>query len=258
MLRVLIAEDEMSELDWLTNHIDTYYGDRLEVVASVSNGKDALEKGLEINPDVAFLDIQMPVKTGLEVAKELKKHDRHISIVFLTAHSNFEYAKEALKIGDVDYLLKPYDIKEIRVLVDRLIPKINEDMGEEIKKIVNHMSTSSSKATENPVVRLAMNYIQKHYHEKISLEMLSEDIGFSSSYVSKCLVKHLNKNFNTILLETRCKEAVKLLSVDRLTVNEIAYKVGFSDPNYFGKCFKSYFGDSPKAYSNKLMGKTNS
>lgn len=258
MIKVLLAEDEISELEWFSSFLEEAYGEYVEIVACCSNGKDALEKGLALKPDAAFLDIQMPLMTGIDVAKALKENDRYINIVFLTAHSNFEYAKQAVKLGAIDYLLKPYDPKEIRVLMERLLLEIGANLDSELKKIVTRMNNTSSNSTDNPVVRLAMGYIEKHYMEKISLEILSDDIGFSSSYVSKCLVKHLEKNFNTILLETRCKAAVKLLAEDRLTVNEVAYMVGFSDPNYFGKCFKSNMGESPKAYSNMLMGKAKS
>ena len=151
--------------------------------------------------------------------------------------------------------MKPYDSKEIDFLIDKLIPTMDTNLKSNLRQIVNHMNNASTKSSENPVVRLAIEYINDHYSEKISLELLADSIGFSSSYVSKCLIKHLGKNFNTILLETRCNIALQLLTKDRLTVNEVAYKTEFSDPNYFTKCFKSYFGDTPKNYSNTLMGK---
>lgn len=117
------------------------------------------------------------------------------------------------------------------------------------------MANATPSENQNPVVRLALEYIEDHYSDKISLEILSSDIGFSTGYVSKCLIKYVGKNFNTILLEKRCYKALDLLREDRLTVNEISDKVGFTDPGYFTKCFKALFGTSPKRYSNILMGK---
>ena len=255
MLKLLIAEDEIKELEWLSTYIKEHHSERLTVVGECTDGVTALKRAQETKPDIVFLDIQMPLMNGIDVAKTLKQQDKFVNIVFLTAFSTFEYAHEALKIGALDYLLKPYDPKEIDILIDKLIPTMNNNLQSDLRQIVTHMNNASTKSSDNPVVRLAIEYIEDHYSEKISLEMLSESIGFSSSYVSKCLNKHLGKNFNSLLLETRCKVAVKLLTEDRLTVNEVAYRVGFSDPNYFTKCFKSYFGDTPKNYSNTLMGK---
>ena len=255
MLKTLIAEDEISELEWLSRYLLENHGDDVEIIATCTNGKDAVEIGLEKKPDLALLDIKMPAKTGLEVASILKEQDHHINIVFLTAYNDFEYARSALKIGASDYLLKPYDPSEIDAMIKGLLPKIKGDLNSELRKIVAHIDNTTTPASQKPVVRLALHYIETRYMEKISLELLSDDIGFSTSYVSKSLMKYLDKNFNTLLLETRCNAALKLMAEERLTVNEVAYKVGFSDPNYFGKCFKSYFGESPKAYSNRLMGK---
>ena len=61
---------------------------------------------------------------GIEVAKALKQQDKFVNIVFLTAFNSFEYAHEALKIGAIDYLLKPYDPKEIDFLIDKKNEKV--------------------------------------------------------------------------------------------------------------------------------------
>lgn len=255
MLKLIIAEDEVMELNSLVMFFNEYYSDSIEIVAQCKNGKEAVEAGLSLLPDIAVLDIQMPVKNGLEVAKELHDNDPGIAIVILTAHSLFAYAKEAISIGVKDYVLKPYDASELRLVIDKILDKNIEELKTSLKNIVTRLSNSNSAAEDShPVVRLAMNYLHDNYMKRISMEIMADDIGYSASYISKCLVKYLGKNFNTILLEIRCNEAVKLLSNGNFRVNEVAYAVGFSDPNYFNRCFKQFMGSSPKKYLNAMAG----
>lgn len=254
MAKILIAEDEKDEREWLCKYIREHHRE-LEIVAECSNGKDALESSISLSPDILFLDIEMPLMTGLEVADKLATEDKQQYFVFLTAHSKFDYAQKAVKVGAFDYLLKPYSPTEIDTLIHRLLATMEKTYDDKLDDLITHMANATPSENQNPVVRLALEYIEDHYSDKISLEILSSDIGFSTGYVSKCLIKYVGKNFNTILLEKRCYKALDLLREDRLTVNEISDKVGFTDPGYFTKCFKALFGTSPKRYSNILMGK---
>lgn len=114
-LRVLFADDEplmrerMREL--LAEHADT-----LEVVAEAVNGQDALDQFEATEPDVVFLDIRMPLKSGLEVASEIGDRAR---IVFCTAYD--QHAIAAFERGAVDYLLKPIEDERIQVTIARLL-----------------------------------------------------------------------------------------------------------------------------------------
>ncbi len=254
-MTLLLADDELNELNALSRFFKENYADSIVVVATCHNGLEAVEKGIELKPDIAILDIQMPVHDGLEVARVLREKDPGIAIVMLTAYSLFDYAKEAISIGVKDYILKPYDTAELRRVMDGIVSNSRNDLKSELKNIVSHLSSASEGSAEShPVVRLAMKYLHENYMNRISLNMMADDLGYSASYISKCLVKYLGENFNDLLLAIRCDEAVKLLAKGNMRVNEVAYAVGFSDPNYFNKCFKTVMGKSPKKYFNTLAG----
>ena len=173
MLKLIIAEDEVMELNSLVMFFNEYYSDSIEIVAQCKNGKEAVEAGLSLLPDIAVLDIQMPVKNGLEVAKELHDNDPGIAIVILTAHSLFAYAKEAISIGVKDYVLKPYDASELRLVIDKILDKNIEELKTSLKNIVTRLSNSNSAAEDShPVVRLAMNYLHDNY-----IQLYEEDIN---------------------------------------------------------------------------------
>lgn len=117
-IRCLIADDEplmrerMREL--LAEHVN-----RVEIVAEATNGDDALSKFNETRPDVCFLDIKMPVMTGLQVAAEIGDQAK---IVFCTAYDQF--AIQAFERGAVDYLLKPIEADRLKLTIDRLIDQV--------------------------------------------------------------------------------------------------------------------------------------
>ncbi|TAG78236.1 MAG: DNA-binding response regulator [Burkholderiales bacterium] len=117
-IRCLIADDEplmrerMREL--LAEHSNF-----IEIVAEATNGDDALNKFNEARPDVCFLDIKMPVMTGLQVAAEIGDQAK---IVFCTAYDQF--AIQAFERGAVDYLLKPIESDRLKTTIDRLIDQV--------------------------------------------------------------------------------------------------------------------------------------
>ncbi len=250
MLKVLIADDEAAELRYLENYLREKYSGLLDIAAVCQDGVQAIEKGLETVPDMAFLDIQMPGHTGLEVSRKLKEINPEVTIVILTAFGLFDYAKEAIDIGVASYLVKPFRDEELDKIIDQILEEKRSHSKDEFKRIINQLSNGTElKNNVSPVARKAYTYMSKHFGERISLETVSDAIGFSSSYVSKCLIKDYEKNFNTLLLEIRCNEAAKLLLKGDMNVNEVAAAVGIFDANYFTKCFKVQMGYPPKKYA---------
>jgi len=84
-----------------------------EVCCEAKNGVDALEKMNIYNPDIALVDINMPFMNGLDLVKKIKEDYPNIAIVLVTGHSEFDYAKQAIKLGVYDYILKPFNKEEL-------------------------------------------------------------------------------------------------------------------------------------------------
>lgn len=114
MPTALIAEDEALLRAQLRARLAEAWPE-LEVVAEAGNGDEALALAREHRPDIAFLDIRMPVRTGLEVARELAGA---CHVVFVTAYD--EYAIAAFDEGAIDYLLKPPSPERMTKVVTRL------------------------------------------------------------------------------------------------------------------------------------------
>ena len=116
MYKILIADDEGIVTDSLQYIIEKNFGSECQV-AIAKNGRQAIEVAESFQPDMALLDIQMPGINGLKAMEEIRAQNPRVKTLILTAYDIFDYAKEALRLGAVDYLMKPINKK---VIVERL------------------------------------------------------------------------------------------------------------------------------------------
>jgi two-component system, LytTR family, response regulator len=135
-MRALIIDDERLARKELINLLSQY--EQVEIVGEANNVDDAKEKIEALAPDVVFLDIQMPEKTGFDLLEEL---DNVPHVVFTTAYD--EYAIKAFQVNALDYLLKPIEPKRLGEAVEKLSKKLNEnqDRTEEIANMANRKLT---------------------------------------------------------------------------------------------------------------------
>jgi two-component system response regulator LytT len=115
-LTAVVADDEQHARDELCFQLGRIDG--VEILAQASDGLQALDDIARLNPDVAFLDVQMPGLTGFEVARRLGEHGFDSHVVFVTAFDR--HAIEAFEINAVDYLLKPIEAERLGTAVDRV------------------------------------------------------------------------------------------------------------------------------------------
>ena len=118
--RILIADDEPIERMVISKAVRNYFGDELEIVEA-ENGREAIARFLEQDCQIALLDISMPGIDGLEAAEKIRKENPTCSIIFLTAYDEFEYAKRAIKVRAMDYLLKPSAKDELIAVLEEAV-----------------------------------------------------------------------------------------------------------------------------------------
>jgi two-component system, LytTR family, response regulator LytT len=104
-ITILIADDERYNRDELKHLLESYPS--LQVVGEAESGETAVMKTIQLQPDVVFLDVEMPKMNGMEAAKSLLELKKVPLIIFATAYP--EFAAEAFRYEALDYLLKPYD-----------------------------------------------------------------------------------------------------------------------------------------------------
>ena len=136
MYRVLLVDDEQIERMALAKKIDRYYGDKVNIYQAV-NGREAVAMCSEQKNDIIIMDISMPEMNGVMAAKYIRQMDDKCSIVFLSAYDDFEYARNAIKVKALDYLLKPCDINDLLAVMDMAIQKLDKENA--VKEILLQM-----------------------------------------------------------------------------------------------------------------------
>ena len=153
-LRTIIVDDEPLALKLLRSVLSEISD--IEIVAECSNGKQAVEAATELEPELIFLDIQMPGMNGFDVIKSLQT-DIMPMVVFVTAYD--QYAVDAFDLHAVDYVLKPLDSERIARSVERAIDRLKNDVDRSFKSpligAIEEISERASKEkTDEPVNNL--------------------------------------------------------------------------------------------------------
>ncbi|MCD8222628.1 MAG: response regulator [Clostridiales bacterium] len=256
MYRLLIADDEMIELKILRRTLEENLGDQC-VVFEAENGREALEIYEREKIQIAILDIEMPGITGIDAAAAIRAADKECCIIFLTAFDEFSYAKGAISVRALDYLLKPFDEQELLLVLEEAMRQIDErewrkkqwermelEEGREAREDIENARTS--KVTEEIYA-----YIRKNYQKDLSMQDVARVMNYSEAYFSRLFKQNFGKNFTAYLTEYRVNEAKKLLTQPTIKVKEVGKAVGYSDSNYFTKVFKRITGQSPTEYRNR-------
>ncbi len=126
MYTILLVDDEKLELEALRNHID-WSSMGIKVTGTAKNGKEALRFVEEFHPDIVLTDVKMPVMDGLEFTKIARSIDNSLKIVFLSGYDDFKFIKAAMMVDAIDYLLKPVDINELSMLIEKIKARFEKE-----------------------------------------------------------------------------------------------------------------------------------
>lgn len=240
-LTLLIIDDDAD----ISSYIKMIFKDEFHVITA-SDGIEGIKKAIAIVPDLIISDVMMPGIDGMECAKRLKNelHTSHIPIILLTAYAVDEQRIEGFNSGADAYLSKPFNDKVLLAIIHNLIENRNN---------LRKYFTDSQKNIKVNVVDADKYFmeelttlIEKNIdNSELTVEVIGKNMGFSRVQLYRKIKALTNLSPNEFLRVTRLKAASVLLASSQITVAEVAYKVGFSSPSYFTKCFKSYFGEDP-------------
>ena len=237
-VKLLVADDEEVIRRGVAKYI-RLHTDRFDKIYEAENGQEAIDLLLKYQPDILLLDVQMPLKNGLDVMKEAERAGLHPIVVILSGYDEFKYAQQALRFGAKEYLLKPGRAADILKCLNRLV---DDSLG------LEEPCVQEEENGTNQLVKRAKEYIAEHYMENITLSDTAEILGITGGYLSTLFQKSLQCGFIDYLNRVRIERACCYLEQNYFKTYEIAYKVGFRDEKYFSKVFKKVMGMSPKEY----------
>lgn len=131
MWKILIIDDDFQVLEGMKKSID-WEGLDAEWAGEAMDGKEGLDKIREIQPDIVITDIYMPVMNGLEMIEQLREENFAGEMIILSGYSDFQYARQALRLQVSDYLTKPLTLDELRTVLEKVIKELE---AKELKKL---------------------------------------------------------------------------------------------------------------------------
>jgi two-component system, response regulator YesN len=257
---ILIAEDE--ELFRRELAAATPWEEQGFVLAGeAADGEEAFELILARRPDALIADVRMPRLDGLgllaRMAAELPEGEAPMTVI-LTGHSEFEYARRALRLGAFDYLLKPLDDAELADVLGRLAAAIDERARARARASAAGASPSMALfAADAPeaVGEAASSYVERavaeiaaRYVTDLSADQVAGRLGISGGHLARIFKAKTGLTFSEYLTRYRMKRAAELLREPSARVGEVADLVGYKDQRHFSALFHRIVGVTPTEF----------
>lgn len=266
-MNILLVDDEVITIKGMMDGINWKKCGIDGKVFVAYNSVEALDIIHNNKVDLILCDIEMPGENGIELLKKIYEIDSTIKVIFLTCHAKFEYAREALRLGCKDYILKPAPYDQVEKTVLKVVNEINRDRKEQemigygehwLKEKVEKteaMQGGEKKSTSEVVEEIA-SYIVNHLDDtELTIANLAKKWYLSEDYMNRVFKKTKQISINQFIIQERMKLAAHLLENESLTINTIASEAGYENYPYFSSTFKRYYGCNPTQYRIQKLGK---
>ncbi|GAM16280.1 response regulator transcription factor [Mesobacillus selenatarsenatis] len=247
---IVIVDDEPRTRQGLQRTLESWNNGEY-IILTAESGEDVLRIAEERKIHILLSDIRMPEMTGLQLLKTLKEKGMKPVVIVISAYSEFEYAQQALKLGVINYLLKPIGKKKlIEAVEDAVKVMAKQERAGLIEKVVDEKIVDASNKMDSTkdTIRKAMIYIDQNLKEEITLKDVAAQVHLNPSYFSVLFKEQVDLNFSEYVTRRRIQRAKELVLSTTLPINEIAEDVGYKTSKYFIKIFKEIEGMTPSAY----------
>ena len=250
MRTVLVVDDEVVAVRAIKRRVD-WASLGIGRVLEANSMKQAMSVFESEAVDVLLCDIEMPEGTGLELFEWVKGYFPYVECIYVTCHPDFEYIRKAMRLGSLDYILKPIDYEELEEVMKKAIAR--SDANAIAKKHVHekalkNFSGDVPEGSSAEIVKKVKAYVKEHLSEEISMEDIAEVIFLNPQYMVRLFKKQEGISILEYITNERIHLATELLSNTDDSVYQIAGLVGYPNYSYFGRVFKKVMGYTPQEY----------
>jgi two-component system response regulator YesN len=244
----IVREEIVSSIRWKLLGLD--------LVATAADGIEGEKLIKQYEPDIVLTDIRLPGIDGLTMLSRCPINHA----VILSGHTDFNYMKQAIRLGVFDYLLKPIDNEELEKTLSDLVQKMEEE-DRDFEQLKKSREASSSeliplpRGVNNHVIDSTIAFIAENYSSPVGLQEAATFLELSESHLSRLFKEVTGLNFLQYLNAWRINKAVELMKDPKRNIGEIATNCGFPTPGYFAKIFKRFSGVTPTQYRDEHSSK---
>jgi two-component system response regulator YesN len=251
MINILLVEDEEIIRTGLKSLIAQVSGD-FQIAKEAANGREALEYLQKEAPDFLITDIRMREMDGLTLTAKVRERYPHMPILIISGYGDFEYARQAIRYGVSDYLLKPIDRLMLVSVLDRIRRGFGQKTGGPLATVNETDADTASKPLKNDdrrkLIRKVKEYIQDNPDKDLRLQVLADYINLNSAYLSQLFKQETNTHLSDFITQVRMERAKYLLASTDLKIYDVARLSGYQSPKHFMLLFKQQVGMTPGAY----------
>lgn len=259
-MKLLLVEDEELTRIGILNYIP-WEAIGVTDIQTAEDGKEGLRKALSYRPDIVMADVRMPHMDGITMAFEIRKH-MDCCFIFMSGYCDKEYLKSAIVLSAVNYIEKPVEPGEIIQTVEKAVKQVQEEKRRrflEKEYEGRHMEIKDEPDQQelcwestSILADKVEQYIREHCQSNnLSLTVLADQFHLSKQYLCFVFKKEKEITINQYIIACRVAWAKEYLDIHReYRIKDVALLSGFTDSNYFIKCFKKYFGSTPMDYKN--------
>jgi YesN/AraC family two-component response regulator len=200
----------------------------------------------------------MPVMNGFELIRQCREEGYEGAFIILSAYSDFEFAKQAIKAAVLDYCLKPVNpeamikvLEETRIHLAETEAEASPDSAPSDASGGDEEYISYSEERFNRV----LDYVKSHFNTRLLLSELAEQFSFSKNYICFLFKKYTHTTFSNYITHIKIEKAKQLLEHTDMPLQLIAQETGFMDVYYFGRVFKITSGIPPHRYRIQAKSK---
>ena len=217
-------------------------------IKTAENGQEGLDKALKFMPDIIVTDIMMPIMDGFEFCKRVKNDIKisHIPLLMMTAKGMQIDKIKGIDSGADAYVTKPFNMGVMKSHIKQLITS-RQILFEKYFNGIQNENLSKFSSLDKEFITTILDYVHNNIsNSSLGVEHLADELFLSRSKLYRKIKALTGDTATEFIRKIRLEKAKELLEKTDLTVSEIGYKVGFSSPSYFTKCFKNHFGKIPK------------
>ena len=245
-LTILVVEDNRE----LNNLIADYFAGTYKVL-SAENGMQALDMVRDNEIDLIISDVMMPEMDGLTFCKIIKNDvaTSHINVLMLTAKNSSEDRIDCYNAGADSYIAKPFELAVLEARIKNLISKRQQKTDTfKANKDINISSMEYGSLDELFLKQAVLKVEEKLSDDTFDFDKFADAMTSSKSTLHRKLKSLTGLSPGEFIRNIRLKHAAQMLINNKGNISEIAFSVGFNDPKYFSRCFKSEFGLTPREY----------
>lgn len=251
---IVLVEDNEDFRFYLKDNLSTYYQ-----VLEASNGKEGWQKILSVHPDLVVSDVTMPVMNGTELCQKIRSDKRtaHLPVILLTALSNEDHQLVGLETGANDYITKPFNFEILLSRIKNILQQQALAKKTFLKQVEFKPAETRIESMDDKFMRQLAGQLEKNLsNAAYSVDQLSSDLNMSRVGLYKKILPLTGKSPIAYIRFYRLQKSKALLLKSQLSISEIAYESGFSNPKHFSRYFKQEFGVLPSVYAQQKSGES--